>query len=754
MPINYPIFWNFDVATREISWASTESRMTSPAPTDILRPSLSEPFVEIEAGLVVPLSDLATQASQQGAFVSGRIASWTDGSEWMDCEIYGYAIDGEHVSGAIFRHPQARRERSADLTQVLIEGIEALPEAFVLYDQEDRLVICNEQYRRLYPGVADMMRPGTYFPELVRESLARGVFQIEERQQVWEERRLSFHRTGIGFFEQHLADGRWIQVSERRTASGGTTSIRADITVLKERERELRAARAAAEAETASRTAFIAKVGHELRNPLNVVFGIAQLLAGQALPKPHAAMIGSLVGAARVMRDVLDDILDIATVEAGAVTIRRETTACRPFLQEMVEIARTTVAQSGLTLRARIAGNLPDDFVTDPRRLRQILLNLLSNAVKYTERGSIAISASVRATSQADAVLRIAVTDSGSGIPAEIRDRLFAPYARQREHVASGIEGFGLGLSISAELARAIGARLGVEPGPRGGTRAWVEVPLRHDQGAPHPRGTDRMTAAKAPVLDVLVVDDEPTNLLVAEALLRRLGHRVTTALGGAACLRALSEKRFDVALLDIAMGEMSGLDVARWIAARDGTGIALVAMTGNVMPADVKSYLAAGFAGFVEKPVDLKELSEVLATLMVDRGGGRILRPEERVRFPRAEAVSAFDRTSLDRMVADIGHASVAAIVAAGIATFRQTADALASGADGDLAGLFHKVRAIAGLFGLDDLAAGTAQRDEAGSLPPTPRQRKALRGSLSRAIAQMERYALDLEVTTRPPG
>jgi signal transduction histidine kinase/CheY-like chemotaxis protein len=743
--------WQWSARTGKIAWSMFSSHgstpLSEPAPFD----GHTDPVIEFGVGESCALSTFAREAADGAAF-HGTIARWREQLHLQGARLIGFRAD-DVASGAVFQDIENAEFARPSLTTELIEGIEALPEAFVLYDEQDRMIICNEQYRRLYPAVADMMISGVRFPDIVHESMKRGVFQIEEDRATWAQRRISFHQAGIGFFEQHLADGRWIQVSERRTASGGTTSIRADITVLKERERDLRAARAQAEAEMAARTEFIAKVGHELRNPLNVVFGIAQLLAGEPLSKRHKTMIDSLFGAARATRDVLNDILDVARVKSGRIDIRRESVECRPMMLEMVNIARTMADQKGLAIRSRIGADLPDHILTDPRRLRQILFNLLGNAVKYTASGTISITCSVHRAAQEEAVLRIAVSDSGSGIAPELKERMFSPYARQRGHVAAGIEGLGLGLAISEELAQAIGARIGLEPGPRRGTRAWVDIPLRPDADLPRPPRTApaRPVIVSGPALDVLVVDDEQANLVVADALLRRLGHRVATARDGPEALRCLREGSFHAVLLDISMPGMSGIEVARRIAeeALGGPALAVIAMTGNVMPQDIKTYLASGFSGFVEKPVDLEELGETLAAARKDLTGAGVLQPEDRIRFPRPEAVRAFDRTPLDRMVADIGRESVASIVAAGIAAFQQTSAAIEAGADGNLGGLLHKVRAIAGLLGLDELSARTSRRNEDDAHLMGRQQLAALRACLDKATAQMELYALDLELT-----
>jgi signal transduction histidine kinase/ActR/RegA family two-component response regulator len=746
--------WNWSSNSNRVVWTDPSSSIPMPT-AKRRRPSEEDAQVELD-GTSVTLSGLARTAAEDNRAFAARVVTCPAFPALEGGLVFGQRVGRHGASGAVFRQRVENSNRG--LTSALIEGIEALPEAFVLYDAQDRLLICNEQYRGLYPTVADLMVPGMYFPDLVRDSIRRGVFKINEDEEVWAERRISFHRAGIGFFEQQLSDGRWIQVSERRTASGGITSIRADITVLKERERDLRAARAQAEAESAMRTQFIAKVGHELRNPLNVIFGVAQLLEGEEMSKRHKAMMSSLLGAARSMRDVLNDILDVASVSSGHVDIRHETVECRPLLEEMANIAKLMADQKGLKFYSRVRKDLPDSVATDPRRLRQIILNLLGNAFKFTSSGTISFAASTGRTDKGAPVIRITITDTGPGIAKDRKDELFTPYSRQKEHIEAGIEGHGLGLSICEELAQAIGARVGLSPAARRGTRAWVEVPIASKDEVMQTRtvARERRTFAASPPLNVLVVDDEQTNLIVVEALLKRLGHKVTTALDGVEGLHALRRGSYDAILLDISMQEMSGIDVARKIAVMDlgGRHPPIIALTGNALPEEVKTYFAAGFTGFVEKPVSLEQLAEALAATRVPEGVS-VLQPRDRIRFPqRADAASTFDSARLDRMVVDIGRDNVHAIIVAAIATFRQTVTELAkrSSDPGRLGRLLHKLHSAAGLFGLDELAAKAFDSRPTGERAISRPQAEALRADLTKAIAQMQAYASELQAPALP--
>jgi CheY-like chemotaxis protein len=206
-------------------------------------------------------------------------------------------------------------------------------------------------------------------------------------------------------------------------------------------------------------------------------------------------------------------------------------------------------------------------------------------------------------------------------------------------------------------------------------------------------------------------------------------------------------------------MQEMSGIDVARWIVnARPREGQpAIIAMTGNVLPADIETYFAAGFIGFVEKPVALEQLAETLTATRDFAQGIGVLQPQERLRFSeRADSLGDFDTSRLDRMVGDVGAENVHAIVIAGTATFRQAVEALAqsSSGEGELGKLMHKVHAAAGLFGFHELSDRTLHpiAEEGGAR--SQRQNRLLLDCLTDAIAQMADYASRLEARPVPPA
>ena len=779
--MHHILLWTFDRTDGALSWHMPVQQLEGAQLLAHFDLSDSDPLIQTADMWTTKLS-VALDSDEVNVHVTGRVLDWSGQALFSGAEVVGRR-NQRGATGAIVCRPLAEdtsslsqsadtvpaaaqtdtnaapripsrdvatleRAQQADpnFTRLLIEAIEALPEAFVLYGPDDRMVVCNEQYRRLYPTVADMMAPGLSFQDVMSESVRRGVFKISEDADIWARRRLSFHHANIGFFEQHLSDGRWIQVSERKTPSGATSSIRADITVLKERESDLRAALDQATSELSVQTRFVAKAGHELRNPLNVVYNIAQLLKEERVSPSLQRTFNTLFGAASAMRDVLGDLLDITSLRAGQFSVDPQASDTRPLLLDIVDFARLMGRQSATSFRSLTAHDIPLRILTDPHRIRQIMFNLIGNAFKYAAGGSVTLRTTVEVDDAGMPVLRIAVTDTGKGIGA-LGGQIFTPYTRNREHRLAGIEGLGLGLAVSEELASALGITLGVAPLDEGGTRAWIDIPIvsteqlvqvpSRGSALPHPAGS-------GPVLDVLVVDDETANLIVAQSVLKRLGHRPTTAQSGQQALIELRARNFDAALLDISMPDMSGVELAHAIVAGGlaSDGMGLIAMTGNVMPDDIRHYFDAGITGYIEKPVDIRSLAEVLSAIRKTQDGKFPLTPQERVRFPRGEKGTVFDRGRLDRMLEDIGQENVAAIVSSAVMTMQATLSLIKSQrfSAEELLRSLHKVQSVAALLGFEPLSR-LAQKAQAARMDD--RQMAELQNELATAIVQLQAYA-----------
>jgi signal transduction histidine kinase/DNA-binding NarL/FixJ family response regulator len=500
--------------------------------------------------------------------------------------------------------------KANDFLEKIAAAIKCLPEAVVIWDEHDRLLFWNERYCELCPVVADMMKPGVYFPDIVWESLQRKQFIIEESAEEWYARRLEFHHRCEGYMEQQLVTGQWVRMSERRTPWGGVISMRSDLTPLKEHEMALQVAKDQAEAATAAKSHFIALVSHELRTPMNGVLGLAQTLIRSSLTSRQHTYVETIISSARALAKLLDDMLDVSRIERGQLQIETRAVALHPIVDEIVHLFEAMAKQKNLVLRARLDERLPACVMADPLRLRQILINLVNNALKFTSAGFVEIRTEAAGAGR----LRISVVDSGPGIEPRDRPALFQPFSRVQAPSVKEFEGAGLGLAICRQLAEAMGGSVDMHAGPRGGSVFTLELATAAERQTAGDVAVSRKYNGKA--LKVLVIDDDSVNVLVAQALLEQMGHGVTVRQDGASALALLERQSFDVILLDIAMPNEDGVSIARKIRARsDGSSrVPILAMTAKVMAESVETYRAAGMNGVVPKPIILDQLERALA--------------------------------------------------------------------------------------------------------------------------------------------
>jgi signal transduction histidine kinase len=376
----------------------------------------------------------------------------------------------------------------------------------------------------------------------------------------------------------------------------------------------LEAARDVSDRANEEKSRFLARMSHELRTLLNSVLGMAQTLAGDpGLTAAQQDRARTLERAGRHLAAIVNDILDLGRVEAGRLELVPRPIDLRGELEDVIALVRPMASEKRIALDLLMLPPLPAAVEADPLRLRQILLNLIGNAVKFTPAGG-----QVRLSAMSgQAGITLAVTDTGPGVPAELRVRLFQDYERMGAD-AAGTEGTGLGLAITAALARAMGGRAWYAPGPDGiGSCFSVALPLPAtilpapvERPAPEPRRPSES-------LSILVVDDIAANRLVAEALLTQGGHRVQLVADGPAAITALEAGPLpDVVLMDIFMPGMDGYEATRRIRALPGPAarVPVLAVTAEAAPEEVRACLESGMDGHLSKPIDRQALLRAVA--------------------------------------------------------------------------------------------------------------------------------------------
>ncbi len=373
-------------------------------------------------------------------------------------------------------------------------------------------------------------------------------------------------------------------------------------------EAELTDRHAKAEAALRERSRFVAQVSHELRNPLHGMLGLSEILTKSELSPELAEAARAIYRQSTTMRRIVDDLLDMAQLEAGTLRIRLADVDLDAVFNDAIETARDIV---GPNVNLRPIGPTPElRYVrADNDRLHQALSNLLSNACKNTERGEVRITAS---TGEQLRSVRISVLDSGSGVQADDIERLFEPYERGTDAAGSGV---GLGLAIVKGTVEAMGGNVGAAPRPEGGSCFWIELPLA-EQGTDDITHTPDATPANGLArfaVNVLVVDDDPVNLLLAQLQLADVASGVTTAASGDDAWALLQAQPFDAAFIDVQMPGMSGLDLVQLIRTMPLPHPLVVVMTASATAADRDAALAAGADDFLAKPATRTDILDAL---------------------------------------------------------------------------------------------------------------------------------------------
>ena len=421
-----------------------------------------------------------------------------------------------------------------------------------------------------------------------------------------------------------------------------------NITARKRVERELAEARDAAVRALHERTAFVAGVSHELRTPIHGILGLGELLLAADLPADAAELVGVIVRATESLRVVIDDILDLAKIEAGRIELHVQPVRLDEVVRDLEALFRPQAVGRGIALEATASPALPARLVTDGFRLRQVLTNLLGNAVKFTDAGSVTLDVTpVGATD--DPRVRFTVRDTGIGIAADALDRIFEPFA-QGAAATDGRRGTGLGLAISRQLVERLGGRLEVHSDLGVGSAFSFDLPLVLAEVSE--LGDDEVGTLPAGTV-VLVAEDNPVNQLLVQRQLERLGCEVVVVADAQAVLPALAGRRIDAVLLDAQLGDADGSDVTRAVrtaeaeASRPRTPI--VALTAAAMPADRARCLDAGMDDVLTKPASLASLARVLAGVLADAS------PPEGALALSASAMATVDPSVLDRLAVEL---------------------------------------------------------------------------------------------------
>lgn len=483
-------------------------------------------------------------------------------------------------------------------------------------------------------------------------------------------------------------------------AVNGVLLVSRDVTERIRNEGALAAARDAALAALQAKREFIAVVSHELRTPMHAVLGLSELLSSSALDDEQRLYVESIQRSVQSLSHVVNDILDYTRAEAGRLDLHVEPFSIRSVVSDVVTLLTPAAQDKGIVLAALVADEVPGSLSGDADRIRQILMNLVGNAVKYTDAGTVHIDIVVQDRTEEAVGLRIAVRDTGIGIAADQRGRLFEPFEQGEGATWRRHGGAGLGLAICRQLVQLMGGDLTMESTVGFGSEFVAELRL----GVVEPARMTVRVSAPRPMTSartrprVLVVEDNEVNQLLVDRQLAVLEYERVIVADGPTALDRLRDEEWDAVLLDVQLPGMDGLDVARKFRSEEDPKVPrtpVIAMTASAMAGDRDACLAAGMDDYLAKPVGIDALRTMLDRWVHHREPLRVVAPAQ-------------PGGSLDDVASDLGgdRGAVVAMATTFLAELPQRRDAVLEASDAvNFAGAVHTLASASAALSLTGL-------------------------------------------------
>ncbi|HWB09772.1 MAG TPA: response regulator [Pirellulales bacterium] len=384
--------------------------------------------------------------------------------------------------------------------------------------------------------------------------------------------------------------------------------------------RELSAAKVAAEAASRAKSEFLANMSHEIRTPMTAILGFSELLMDQELSENGIEAVHIIRRNGDYLLGIIDDILDLSKIEAGQLKV--ETIACSParIVEEVTHLMRLRASAKNLALLRNLDEHVPQFIQSDPTRLRQILVNVVSNAIKFTEAGEVWLDVHLAAADGRQPMLEFEVSDTGIGMSEDEVRRLFQPFHQADASTTRRFGGTGLGLAISQRLAEMLGGTIEVESRPGAGSKFTIRIAAVAAQSAAREETAHNAPREPLAKLDcnILVAEDGCDNQRLIVVFLERAGARVTLVDNGQAAVDAALQSAndgnpFNVIVMDMQMPILDGYAAARQLRER-GCAVPVVAMTAHTMAGDREKCLDAGCSDYIAKPINRRLLLDTIA--------------------------------------------------------------------------------------------------------------------------------------------
>lgn len=533
-----------------------------------------------------------------------RVPEGEDGQCW----VYGTCLDVTDVldDPGLFERERSLRFLAENMRDMVVRVSDTLEVTFA--SRASRILLGLEPEDLLGHRAIELIHPEDLEPVRVAYRA-----RIRAAQTV--------SSVGIEYRARHR-DGHyvWLESNPRLVLNGagqltGYVDVIRDVTERRLAQKAMARAQQEAERAALAKSEFLANMSHELRTPLTSIIGFSRLIdTGGVLPESERRFLNLVRSASETLLAVVNDILDFSRLEAGAVELCPVDFVSLDLAEEVAAVLEQQATMKGVALS--VAGERGVSLCGDATRLRQVLLNLVGNAVKFTASGQVLVEVSTLGTDDPDRrTLQVRVSDTGIGIPPDRLSAIFERFSQVDGSISRQFGGTGLGLAISQRLIQQMDGQIGVESDGSTGSTFWFSVVLPMAAAA----ATAAAAVARGPdrALKILLAEDHPANVVLVQALLSPFDIDLTVAPDGLQALNLVREQSFDLILMDMQMPVMDGPAAARAIRGLSGAKgrIPIVALTANVIKAQIDTCLASGMQGHVAKPINPDALFEAIET-------------------------------------------------------------------------------------------------------------------------------------------